>query len=392
MRTDLKNPNSFAVLTEDQIKKAKEDAKSIVLPEEKDKKDLINLGFKETFKNLKKLIKKDKVYEAQKAAFEAQLNENQKHFNDPISEKDIKKAKRDQQLLTKLVEKIDIASQDYAENVEMATNIVQGSAFAGGVFTGWIAKKAAKLFRMNPANKITQVLPYVVGIMVTLPVTIFAAKIQKQAARVGRFKERQELLKNPQILVYVYDKKADEIQDAKPLEEKKKPGFIKFLIQAYKDNKIYEAYMKKEGIEDKKLHKAIDNLQLSEAQLKEAKALQQNTFKTFNKVDEKSQTYAESVEALGQSIQIPIALFGSLLSMGLAFLFNRQLIRNPAKVNDKNMMNIMTGVIGKALTGMIAGLAPVFVTEYYITKEQKKASRVADMLAIKELNDYRHFV
>lgn len=66
MRTDLKNPNSFAVLTEDQIKKAKEDAKSIVLPEEKDKKDLINLGFKETFKNLKNSSKKIKFMNLKK--------------------------------------------------------------------------------------------------------------------------------------------------------------------------------------------------------------------------------------------------------------------------------------------------------------------------------------
>lgn len=37
-------------------------------------------------------------------------------------------------------------------------------------------------------------------------------------------------------------------------------------------------------------------------------------------------------------------------------------------------------------------LLPVIGIDIYTTKAQKKASRVADMLALKELNDYRHYV
>ena len=105
---------------------------NITIPEENEKKDLINLGFKDVFKNLKKLVKKDKEYEKQRAEFDKKLKENEKHFNDSLSEKDIQKAKRDRQLLTKLVEKIDIASQDYAENVEMATNFANIAAIGSG--------------------------------------------------------------------------------------------------------------------------------------------------------------------------------------------------------------------------------------------------------------------
>lgn len=57
MRKDLNNPNSFAVLTDEQLKQAQNDAQNITISEENEKKDLINLGFKDVFKNLKKLRK-----------------------------------------------------------------------------------------------------------------------------------------------------------------------------------------------------------------------------------------------------------------------------------------------------------------------------------------------
>ena len=36
-------------------------------------------------------------------------------------------------------------------------------------------------------------------------------------------------------------------------------------------------------------------------------------------------------------------------------------------------------------------MIPAILLDIYITKEQKNASRVADMLAINELSDYRQF-
>lgn len=392
MRKDLNNPNSFAVLTDEQLKQAQNDAQNITIPEENEKKDLINLGFKDVFKNLKKLVKKDKEYEKQRAEFDKKLKENEKHFNDSLSEKDIQKAKRDRQLLTKLVEKIDIASQDYAENVEMATNFANIAAIGSGFLTGWIANKILKLLKLNQAAGYAKAIPYVVGIGVSMVAAVYSSKIQKQASRIGRFKARQELMNNPDTLVYVDDEKASQIKDAKPLEEKKKPNIFKFLLQVIKDNKEYEQYKKTEGLKDKKLHKAIEKLQLTDEQLKEAKALQQNTFKTFNAVDEKSQTYAESVEALGQSIQMPVAMVGSLLGMGIGFLLNRKSMKNLKNLKDSQLSTVILNAVSKFVGGVVVGLLPVFALEYYITKEQKKASRVADMLAIKDLNDYRHFV
>ena len=54
-------------------------------------------------------------------------------------------------------------------------------------------------------------------------------------------------------------------------------------------------------------------LELSEEQLKDARRLQHNTFKTFNKVDEMSQRYSEDIEA---STEIAKSLFTNLWQFG----------------------------------------------------------------------------
>ena len=82
----------------------------------------------------------------------------------------------------------------------------------------------------------------------------------------------------------------------------------------------------------------------------------------------------------------------SLLGMGIGFLLNRKSMKNLKNLKDSQLSTVIMNAVSKFVGGVVVGLLPVFALEYYITKEQKKASRVADMLAIKDLNDYRHFV
>lgn len=395
MNKDLKNPVHFAVLTEEQTKEAKEKAKNI--PVDEDMKRMLkaskgfNMGFMDTIRTLKKLAKNDTEYEKQKEAFEKEIFANEMNFEKPLSHEAIRKAKRDKQILSKLVQKIDIASQDYAENVELATNTASVAALGSGVLVGWLSNKVLKLFKANPNSKLVKFAPWAIGLALTLTVSTMAAKVQKQASRVARFNIRKEMSENPQSLVYVDDEKADTVKDVK-VNKETKPNFFEFLWQAYKDNKVYTKYLKKEGLEEKKFHKALENMQLSEQQLKEAKTLQRNTFKTFNKVDENSQTYSESVEAVGQIIQQPLITIGSMLGMGLGLYLTRNDFKKIAEDLPKKeltKLSIKTGI--KNGVAIIAGILPGILFDIYITKEQKKASRIADMLAIKELQDYRHF-
>ena len=127
----------------------------------------------------------------------------------------------------------------------------------------------------------------------------------------------------------------------------------------------------------------MSEIELSEEQVKNAKRLQYNTFRTFNEVDEKSQKYAESVEAFGQSIQNPI----SEICGGLGAILG---IKHLMKVDGSDLTKIAPAFMKYTATVLVFAL-PAIIINAFITKEQKKASRVADMLAIKEMEDYRKF-
>ena len=190
-------------------------------------------------------------------------------------------------------------------------------------------------------------------------------------------------MKNPEQLMYVDDEKANSINHVQA-DKKKKDNIFKFLRQAWKDNKEYEHYMKTTGKNEKRLYKAIENLKLEPEQIKEATVLQKNTFRTFNKIDENSQKYAESIEALGNAIAFPINLLTAGVGAIIApiITFGDKLPKNKFE-----MANGFAKIFGIVLLSSI----PSILINAYITKEQKKASRIADMLAINELSDYREF-
>ncbi len=392
MRNDLKNPANFALLTEEQLAKASELAKDIEL-DDKDKKRLeklksMNLNVFEPFKTLKKMMTGSKEYQAQRESFDRVLNANEKMFSNKLSPEQIEKAKRDQQLLSKLVNKIDIASQDYAENVELATNSIVTLGLAGGGAIGWISNKLLKFFKVGQSGMFAKAFPWTVGISIATLAAVFSAKLQKQASRIGRFKARQEFLNNPNSLVYVADENTSELKNIQAPEKSKKPGFFKFLSQVLKDEKEYKNYRKNEGEKNLKFQKALEKIDLTQEQLQEAKILQMNTFKTFNKVDEKSQEYSESVEAVGEIAKQGINFFAGI---GVTLVVVGEMFG----LMKKGRLKFNSNFIGKYLKSIILPVAiptlAIIGLDAYVTKEQKKASRVANMLALKDLEDYRHY-
>lgn len=391
MRSDLSNPASFAVLTPEQRKKAEDDAKSIKLDDREKKRIEQKKGLGANpftaFKTLKKYFSEDGEYSKQKAEFDASLKEREKQFNKPLSAEQIKNAKRDQQILSDVVRRMDVASQDYAENAELATNTLTTLALGTGGLIGWASNKLLKLLKVSGKSPFAKAIPWVVGAAIPLVMSIYAAQVQKHASRIGRFKVRQEMLNNPASLVYVDKKESDTIENAKLPQRANKPNIFKFFAQLVKDNKEYQKYRKTKAVEDMKFHKAVENIELSPEQLKEAKALQMNVFKTFNKVDEKSQAYSESVEAMGEITKQGVALFGSLAAMGLSTALTINMLKNPEAVKKAGLVK----TVAKAMSPFAFMILPIILVDIYTTKAQKKASRVADMLALKELEDYRHY-
>ena len=156
------------------------------------------------------------------------------------------------------------------------------------------------------------------------------------------------------------------------------------MLQMIKDNREYKQYIKTEGIKNIKRAKALKDIEISEEQLKEAKRLQRNTFKAFNKLDEKSQQYAESVEAVGEVINVPLTAGGAIAGSVIGGFLAKAFKGATKQISDKRI------AIGVAL-GAIIGVIPSILNNIYFTKQQKQASRVAHMLALDEMKDYKKF-
>lgn len=378
MRKDLKNPKGFALLTEEQVKEAEKRAQNIVIRDSKKSAFSISNGLK----TVKEMALDSKEYKAQKKRFDLELLEAEKHLEDEMTPEEILKAKKDQQLLTKLVEKIDIASQDYAENAELATDVLIAGALGFGTIFNIILSKVLKSMKVKSEAKITAI-SQIVGLTVPVILSIASAQIQKQASRVGRFKIKQDLMNNPSKLAYVSDENIADMEGVKVTQDKKE-GIFRFLTHAWKNNKEYNNYKKTTAKQEEKFYKAIETLELTPEQIKDAEILQRNIFKTFNKVDEKSQKYSESIEALGQAIATPVSLFFTGVGM---IIGTKYLTRNATSKSKLDMASNFS----KYMTAILLSILPSIGINAIITKEQKKASRIADMLAINEMSDYRHF-
>lgn len=375
MTKELNDTKSFAILNEEQEQQFNENLNKIPLVP--DKKN-VGKSIKESFSTIKDLTTTSKSFLQQQMMFNKRVKEDEQYFDSELTPEEIQKAKEDQQLLTKFVEKIDIASQDYAENAELATGALSLAIFSfGSLFSLGYEKLAQKLKWKS------SVIPHVLSFAAMLGVSMFSASIQKEASRVGRFKVKQDLLNNPAQMVYLSDEKAKEIDNIEVAPHRKE-NMPTFLKNAWKNNKAYKKWKKTEGLKEKNISKALENIELTEEQLKEARRLQHNTFKTFNKIDENSQKYSESIEALGQSMQVPIAESFSLVGAAVG-------IKHLQKAMQSKLASERTAGFVKYFALCIAFSIPALIINAFITKEQKKATRVADMISINELSSYRHF-
>ncbi len=377
MKNELSDPRAFAVLTDEQMSEVQNKAKEISKEEIKQKE---KKGFMEGLRLMKGTIWESKEYKAQRKEFEDKISAQKEYFDKDFTQEEIEDAKKDQQLLTKLVEKIDIASQDYAENAELGTSALVTSVFAFSSLMDMGLTKLMTAMKVKSASVISAALK-VFTIAATLGTSIASASIQKEASRIGRFKIKEHLTKHPESLVYVSDEATGEISDVE-IQGYHKPGFFHFMRHVWGDNKRYQQYKKNEANDEKRFYKALEEIEITPEQEKDAKRLQKNTFMTFNKVDHNSQKYSESVEALGQSVAYPISTVLAIIgaAAGTPYLLK----------GGKNGFEYIKNM-SKYFSIMILSILPSIAINAYITKKQKRASRVADMQAIKELGDYRDF-
>lgn len=313
---ELKGLENFVMYTPEQIEKAKEIAKKI--PNEKDKNAISKM-----IKELKDISKDKKAYKKWLSEKDPKEIEKLKQVN--LSPEQLQKAQEDKELIVDVVKEINIKAEEYSENVENAFDTMGTVSWLAAIPLGFGINKLMNLAKVKSKGIRTGV-SLAVPLLTSLGIQLMGTFEQKKASRVGRYKARQDLLKNPARLMAYSD---EEMKKAKNIKAPKvKQGFFdklgdsfSFIGKYYKDKKQYNKYKKTTQKENEKLQKALKQIETTDEQKAEAKALQKNVFRAFDEVDEMSQRYSEDVEA-GTEIAKNVGVTAwSLGALGATALF-----------------------------------------------------------------------
>lgn len=290
-QNELKNIENFVVYTPEQIEKAKEIAKNI--PDEKEKNSISKM-----IKELKDVQKDKKAYKEWLKTKDPNEIEKLKNLN--FTQEQLEKGREDKELIVDAVKEINIKAEEYSENVENSFDTLQTLSWLIAVPVGLGINKIMKAFKATP--KVKNAVSISIPILTPIFIALFGTLEEKKASRVGRFKAREDLLKNPARLMSYTDSEMEKAKDIKAPEQKQ--SFVQkigdsfaFLSKYYKDKSKYNKYKKTTQKENEKLQKALKEVEITDTQRQEAKTLQKNVFRAFDEVDEMSQRYSEDVEA-----------------------------------------------------------------------------------------------
>ena len=375
MEKELQDPKIFVVLDEEQKQIFRQN-----LPElDKNKiKNTPKESFANEIKSIKRISKEALNYDKEQAKFKEKYKEDKTLYDNKLSEKEIKNAKKDKVLLSVLMKEINVKSQSYREKMQKITdNLITISFALGSLF--------ALGYERLTKNLKSSSLPAGLGIMLLVSSTFFANWAQRRASHVGRFKAIQELKQNPEQLIYISKRKTNTIDDEEvQVEERQKVSTLKFLKDFFKHNKEYQDWKQTNNYTGKDISNAMQKIEVTPEQLRDGKRLQKNLFKTFYKIDKNTQKYSSDIDVLSESIKYPITLIlGTLGSvLGMKYLVNLRNTSKPAEVIKNS-----TKYIGTIALFTIPSL---FINSYF-AKAQKMGARISDMMTMNDLEDYRFF-
>lgn len=403
---DLKDPRNFVVYTPEQIEQAKKMAAE--MPDEKEKKNKEgNLG--EGFKTLKNL-----------KADEAKRQEALKDQDIDLSKltpEELEKYKKDQEVLLRTIKKIDMTAEDYSEDAENVIQTVTSSSAVAGLVSAGVVGGAGLLLKkflkgsVNPATLNKGIGIASLTTLVSFPIVagILALPIQKEASRIGRFKAKQELLNDPESFVPYSEKDLNSVQIDPEKDIQKKPGFFGNIADSFKslgsmrrDAKEYKEYKKNQLKEEKKLRKALEQLELKPGQLEAAKKLQQQLMHSFEKMDDKSQKYSENAEAATQIAQQLVGFLPILGGVAMAGAFKlvskiilpkdehkalNNLISAMKELNDPKLMETLSQSLNTAdLLDPHSNLGKALNDPAFL-KLQKRIAKLKDAKLVKKIRE-----
>lgn len=377
MEKELQDPMIFVVLDEEQKKVFKQNLP--VLDNNVVKKSSSE-KFKKEIISVKQISKEAINYEKEQARFKEKFEEDKTLYEEPLSEKTIKDAKKDKVLLSVLIKEINTKSQSYKEKVQKVTDNLITASFALGSLFALGYERLAKKMNLKSSS-----IPAGIGVLLLVSTTFFANWAQRRASHVGRFKAIQEMKQNPEQLVYISKIKTDTIEDDEVLvEEKQKTNIFKFMMNFFEYNKEYQDWKNTNSYTGQDISKAMHNVEISEEQLRDGERLQKNLFKTLYKVDKNTQKYSSDIDVLSESIKYPINLvLGTIGSVwAMKHLANLRKAIEPREIFKNS---------AKYLGTIALFTIPTFLVNSYFAKAQKMGARISDMATMQELEDYRFF-
>ena len=316
---ELKDVKNFVIYTPEQIERAVEKAKEI--PDEKERKGLMKL-----IAEMKDVFSDKEAYKKWMKSKDPQAIEKLKEL--ACTPEQLKQGEADKELIVDAVKDINIKAEEYSENVENVFDTMSTVSWLAAIPLTMGVNKIIKHVNSFP-QKLRPLISTVVGLTVGIGITLWGTAEQKNAARIGRYKARQELMKNPASLLAFSKEEMEQAKDVKAPEQKisfwKKIGQnFSFLPQYLKDKKEYKEYKEKTQKQNEKIINVLkQDTTISEKQLNDAKHLQEKVFTAFDEVDEMSQRYSEDVEAgtdIAKEVGVSIWTIGSMGALAAAAL------------------------------------------------------------------------
>ena len=177
---------------------------------------------------------------------------------------------------------------------------------------------------------------------------LIGLKLQKSASRAGRYTAKRELEKDPRNFIGYTEEDYEEVKDIKNTQ---KPGskikeYAMFIPTVIKQYYAYQKYKNNELKENKLLQEQLQKQDVTEEQLRDAKNLQRKLFNTFEKVDDNSQTYSESMEAAVDIAQ-PIVAYGGMLALVSPFIYIGAQIKK-GKISGAKVLDKAAGFFSKS--------------------------------------------
>ena len=223
------------------------------------------------------------------------------------------------------------------------------------------------------------------GIITTTVGLVVGLKLQKASARAGRYLAKRELEQDPNNFIGYSDEELKSVENVKAQKEpfgKRFKEYITFIPRVIGEYFEYKKYQNSTAAKNRAIkEELVKSANVDEKQLKDAKNLQRKMFNTFEKVDDKSQEYSESVEAVTEIAKPLVLLAGIATAISPAAIIGIQVARG--KIKAGSVIEKVTKFLSEK-TNFLKGkrvknyLSDVNKNIVELTKDMKATQKVTD--------------